>query len=55
MHIEVDPQMTVQQGHDIAHQVKSRVREAVPAVNDVLVHVEPGKTSRSRGQCDRRG
>ena len=45
MHIEVDPQMTVREGHDIAHQVKSRVREAMPSVNDVLVHVEPGKTS----------
>jgi cation diffusion facilitator family transporter len=44
MHIEVDPQMTVQQGHQIAHQVKARVQQAVPSVNDVLVHVEPGKT-----------
>jgi len=46
MHIEVDPAMTVQQGHQIAHQVKSRVREAVPSVKDVLVHVEPGKGGR---------
>lgn len=46
MHIEVDPQMTVQQGHEIAHQVKGRVREAVPSVNDVLVHVEPGRVVR---------
>jgi divalent metal cation (Fe/Co/Zn/Cd) transporter len=44
MHIEVDPLMTVREGHDIAHQVKSRVCEAMPSVNDVLVHVEPGKT-----------
>lgn len=44
MHIEVDPQMTVQESHDIAHQVKSRVREALPSVSDVLVHVEPGKS-----------
>ena len=43
MHIEVDPQITVQQGHEIAHQVKRRVREAVPSVKDVLVHVEPGR------------
>jgi cation diffusion facilitator family transporter len=49
MHIEVDPEMTVQQGHGIAHQVKSRVREAVPLVNDVLVHVEPGK--RGNAEC----
>ena len=48
MHIEVDPQMTVQQGHDIAHQVKARVRQAVPSVNDVLVHVEPGKMGNAK-------
>ena len=48
MHIEVDPQITVQQGHDIAHQVKRMVREAVPAVNDVLVHVEPGKMQNAK-------
>jgi cation diffusion facilitator family transporter len=41
MHIEVDPQLTVQDGHLIAHNVKDRVREIVPAVKDVLVHVEP--------------
>jgi cation diffusion facilitator family transporter len=41
MHVEVDPQITVQQGHDIAHQVKDTVRAKVPAVLDVLVHIEP--------------
>jgi cation diffusion facilitator family transporter len=44
LHIEVDPQMTVQQGHDIAHQVKYNVRQAIPSIQDVLVHVEPAKT-----------
>jgi cation diffusion facilitator family transporter len=41
MHVEVDPLMTVQQGHDIAHGVKDKVRAAVPSVYDVLVHIEP--------------
>jgi divalent metal cation (Fe/Co/Zn/Cd) transporter len=41
MHVEVDPQMTVSRGHEIAHDVKDRVREKLPAVRDVLVHVEP--------------
>ena len=41
MHVEVDPQMTVQQAHDIAHQVKDRVREQLPKIRDVLVHIEP--------------
>jgi len=49
MHLEVDPGMTVQHAHDIAHRVKDRVRDELPTVRDVLVHVEP------RGQSfDRR-
>jgi cation diffusion facilitator family transporter len=44
MHVEVDPLMTVQQGHRIAHEVKDKVRAAVPSVYDVLVHVEPSET-----------
>ena len=47
MHVEVDPQMTVQRSHDIAHDVKDKIREALPAVSDVLVHIEPAsKTPR---------
>jgi len=41
MHVEVDPQMTVRQSHGIAHEVKDKVRGAMPAVCDVLVHIEP--------------
>ena len=43
MHLEVDPKMTVERGHAIAHDVKDKVREKFPAVRDVLVHVEPAK------------
>jgi cation diffusion facilitator family transporter len=42
MHVEVDPKLTVQEAHGIAHQVKDRVRQDMPNVHDVLVHVEPG-------------
>jgi cation diffusion facilitator family transporter len=41
MHVEVDPQLTVRQAHEIAHRVKDRVRQEVPTVHDVLVHIEP--------------
>jgi cation diffusion facilitator family transporter len=41
MHVEVDPQMTVLRSHEIAHDVKDKIREAMPAVSDVLVHIEP--------------
>jgi cation diffusion facilitator family transporter len=41
MHIEVDPLMTVLRSHEIAHAVKDKIREAMPEVSDVLVHIEP--------------
>ena len=41
MHLEVDPQMTMLRSHVIAHDVKDKIREAIPAVSDVLVHIEP--------------
>ncbi|MFA6543613.1 MAG: cation diffusion facilitator family transporter [Limisphaerales bacterium] len=41
MHVHVDPQMTVERAHRVAHEVKDRVREKVPKVRDVLVHIEP--------------
>lgn len=41
MHVEVDPEMTVRHSHEIAHEVKDKIRGIMPAVSDVLVHVEP--------------
>ena len=41
LHLEVDPNMTVRQSHDIAHQVRLRILETLEWVADVLVHVEP--------------
>jgi cation diffusion facilitator family transporter len=50
MHVEVDPLMTVQRGHGIAHEVKDKVREQYPAVRDVLVHVEPSNKTKPEGK-----
>jgi cation diffusion facilitator family transporter len=44
MHVEVDPQMTVESSHRIGHEVKDKVRAAIPSVRDVLIHIEPVKT-----------
>ena len=50
MHVEVDPQMTVLRSHEIAHAVKDKIRDAKPAVSDVLVHIEPlGVATRPKG------
>lgn len=47
MHVEVDPGMTVERSHKIAHDVKDKVRQEIPSVRDVLVHIEPAKSSES--------
>jgi len=41
IHIEVDEQLSVAEGHRISHCVKDRLLESFPALRDVLVHLEP--------------
>jgi len=41
LHVLVDPNITVGQGHDIAGQVKRRLLSEGPGVVDVIVHLEP--------------
>lgn len=41
IHVQVDGNLTVREGHRIAHRVKDHLREQHPAVRDVLVHIEP--------------
>ncbi len=41
LHLEVDPHMTVQESHQIAHAVQLQVKTDLDWVADVLVHVEP--------------
>jgi cation diffusion facilitator family transporter len=41
LHIQVDPAMSTEQAHAIAHEVQRRLRERRPDVQDVTIHVEP--------------
>jgi cation diffusion facilitator family transporter len=41
IHVEIDPHMSVWQGHAIGHAVKDRLLERIVTVKDVLVHIEP--------------
>ena len=43
IHVEVDGEMTVREGHAIAHDVKDALMRRDPAVLDVTVHVEPAE------------
>jgi cation diffusion facilitator family transporter len=47
VHIEVDPEMTVKEGHDIAAGIKHKILKHDSRVIDVTVHIEPeGESSR---------
>ncbi len=39
--VEVDPDLTFAESHDLSHELQDRLREAVPAVADAVIHVEP--------------
>jgi cation diffusion facilitator family transporter len=41
LHLEVDPEMTVRESHNIATDTRIVIKESLPWVADVLVHVEP--------------
>jgi len=44
LHVEVDGDLSVREGHHIAHALKRRLMEALPEVGDILIHVEPAQT-----------
>jgi cation diffusion facilitator family transporter len=43
LHVEVDPELSVREGHDIAERLAERLRADFERVEDVVVHVEPGR------------
>lgn len=47
--IEVDPELSVVEAHDIARRTEEMIREVVPNVYDVVVHVEP--RGNAEGEC----
>ena len=39
--IEVDPEMSVKKAHDIAVSVEKAIKQSLPDVYDIIVHIEP--------------
>jgi divalent metal cation (Fe/Co/Zn/Cd) transporter len=44
MNLHVDPSMSVDDAHSIAHEVEEKIREELPGIHDVVIHVEPEGT-----------
>ena len=48
IHVEVDGDLTVRRGHEIAHDVKKALLDSKLGVTDVTVHIEPAEALESR-------
>ena len=42
LHVGVDGNISVHEGHEIAHRVKSAIQQSDSRIADVMVHIEPG-------------
>ncbi|TXB67014.1 cation transporter [Vicingus serpentipes] len=43
LHAIVDAQISVKEGHDISHQLKDHLRNEIPNLGHVLIHIEPNE------------
>jgi cation diffusion facilitator family transporter len=52
IHVEVDPEISVREGHAIGHAVKDCLLQDVLTIKDVLVHIEPAprRTMKDQGR-----
>lgn len=41
IHIRVDPDISVFEGHRISHEAQERLRRAEPRLRDIIIHIEP--------------
>lgn len=41
LHITVNGDLSVREGHEIAHQLKSKLMDKIPELLEVMIHVEP--------------
>jgi divalent metal cation (Fe/Co/Zn/Cd) transporter len=53
LHVQTDPRRTLFDAHILSGKVKGAIRQAVPAVSGVLIHMEPYEES--PGQADEPG
>jgi cation diffusion facilitator family transporter len=47
--IEVDPDLTIREAHEIASRVENAVKERIEGVYDIMVHVEPAGNAQTEG------
>ncbi len=48
LHVIVDGELTVNEGHEIAHDLKGTIQKKMPEIADILIHIEPNDIEHSR-------
>ncbi len=43
LHVEVDATITVKEGHHIAHVLQDALKQQIPNIGHILIHIEPDK------------
>ncbi|MES1194232.1 MAG: cation transporter dimerization domain-containing protein [Solirubrobacterales bacterium] len=43
--VRLDGAQTLDQAHGVASELERRIRDQAPAIDEVIVHTEPGETS----------
>jgi cation diffusion facilitator family transporter len=43
LHIIVNKDISVREGHDISHLVKNKLQAEIPEISNILIHIEPNK------------
>ena len=43
LHATVDANLSVKEGHNIAHNLKDRLKKEIPELADILIHIEPNE------------
>lgn len=43
LHITVDPSFSIEEAHEIGEKVESKLKESIPGVEEVLIHLEPNE------------
>ena len=46
LHVQVDADMHVDRAHQISYEIEGTIKEQIPSVTDVVVHIEPKKKSK---------
>ncbi|WP_029038696.1 cation diffusion facilitator family transporter [Salinimicrobium xinjiangense] len=47
LHVIVDGELSVNQGHEISHNLKDRLLHEMPEIADILIHIEPDNIEHS--------